>query len=72
MNQPTAIERITTLEANQEHMATDITEIKGKVDEMHNMLMQAKGARWAVVAIAGAAGMVTGALAKVFPFLPGK
>jgi hypothetical protein len=64
-----ALQRITALEVHSENMAVDIKDMRHKVDEMHNVLMQAKGARWAIVSVAGFAGFLSGALAKIVPFL---
>jgi hypothetical protein len=48
----TEIERITRLETELEHMSRDISAMSVKVDQMHNILSQAKGAQWAVLGMA--------------------
>lgn len=40
-----------------------------KVDEMHAVLMQAKGAKYAIVAVAGFAGVLGSWAQKWIPFL---
>lgn len=49
-------ERVTTLEANQEHIVKTVDEMSDKVDAVHNVLMKASGARWAILAIGGVIG----------------
>lgn len=64
-------ERIRALEVTVEHMAATVEGMSTKVDELHSMLMQAKGARWAFLAMAGAAGFLSGKVgALVASFLP--
>lgn len=56
-------ERIAVLEANQRHMERKIDQMASKVDEMHEVLLQARGARWAIVGVAGLAGFLASKLA---------
>jgi hypothetical protein len=56
----TQAERLAALEQRTSHIEDELTRISAKVDEMHAVLMQAKGVRWAVVAVAGVVGFVTG------------
>ena len=39
-----------------------------KVEEMHAILLQAKGARWVIVGLAGVAGLASGLVAKLMPW----
>ena len=39
---------------------TELDRMSAKVDEMHAILLQAKGVRWAIVAVSGLVGFVTG------------
>jgi hypothetical protein len=39
-----------------------------KVDEMHELLMQARGARWAILGIASLGGFIAGKLASILPW----
>jgi hypothetical protein len=64
-------ERIRALEVQIEHMATTVDHMSTKVDELHSMLMQARGARFALLAIAGLVGFLSGKVgAFVASFLP--
>jgi hypothetical protein len=38
-----------------------------KVEEMHAILLQAKGARWVIVGMAGVAGLASGLIATLLP-----
>lgn len=55
-------ERIARLETRIEHLTDTLDKMSGKVDELHALLLQAKGARWMIVGIATAAGFVSGKL----------
>lgn len=62
-------ERLARLEAKVEHLETLIADQGSKVSEMHSLLLQAKGARWAIGALAAGAGLVGGLATKWFPVL---
>jgi hypothetical protein len=53
-------ERVAVLEQKVFRGETELAGMSAKVDEMHAVLMQAKGVRWAIVAVAGLVGFVTG------------
>lgn len=53
-------ERIAVLETNQQFMREQITEMNENVREMHSILLQAKGARWAILGVASLAGFLSG------------
>ena len=53
-------ERLAILEQRVSHMEEEIDKISAKVDEMHAILLQAKGVRWAVIAVSGLVGFLTG------------
>jgi hypothetical protein len=53
-------ERVAVLEQRVIRVETELARMSAKVDEMHAVLMQAKGVRWAIVAVAGLVGFVTG------------
>jgi hypothetical protein len=57
---PELEERIAVLEANQVHMRDKLNEMSSKVDEMHELLLQAKGAKWAILGVASLAGFLAG------------
>jgi len=54
--------RIAVLETHRENHEKKFDEMKSKVDEMHALLMQARGARWAILGVAGLAGFFAGKL----------
>ena len=56
----TSNERIAVLEQKVTHVETEMLRMSAKIDDMHAVLMQAKGVRWAIVAVAGLVGFVTG------------
>ena len=62
-------ERIAVLEANQRHHDSKIDNMSKKVDEMHEVLLQAKGARWAILGVASMAGFFAGKFGAFFPGL---
>lgn len=51
-------ERITRLETQIVHLADAIERMTTKVDELHSMLNQARGAKWALLGMAGIAGFL--------------
>ena len=53
-------ERLLILEQTVSHMEEEIDKISAKVDEMHAILLQAKGVCWAVIAVSGLVGFLTG------------
>lgn len=63
---PELEERIAVLEANFKHADAKLDKITEKVDEMHEVLLQAKGARWAILGVASLAGFFAG---KIGTFL---
>lgn len=58
-------ERIAVLETTQEHMQETIDKMAGQLNEVHNLLVAAKGARWAVVGVAMLIGFVLANLNNV-------
>jgi len=55
--------RIAVLETRHDHLEERIKKMSDQVDEMHSVLLQAKGARWAILAVAGLSGFMAGKLA---------
>lgn len=51
-------ERLVRLEVKVEHHNEKLDSMAGKVDEMHAVFMQAKGARWMFLAIGVAVGSI--------------
>lgn len=62
------VERLATLEEKARAAEDDIHEMRQKIDEMHAIIMQAKGARWALMAMAAVGGGIAGFAAKFLPF----
>ena len=48
-------ERLAVLEQQVSHMEAELDRMSAKVDEMHAILLQARGVRWAIIALAGPA-----------------
>jgi hypothetical protein len=62
-------ERLAVVEARLANLEQDVRGMRLKVDAMHDVLMQARGARWAIVAVAGLAGFLAGVAAKLMPLI---
>lgn len=61
-------DRVIALEVKVDNLKTADEARDKKIDEMHDVLMQAKGARYVIVGAAAVAGAVTGFLVKLVPF----
>jgi hypothetical protein len=58
-----------------QHMSTDLSAVRQQVSEMHDLLMQARGARWAIIGAATVGGFIAAKLVAWLPWfasLPGK
>ena len=64
--------RIAVLEARHAHHEKQFEDMVKKVDEMHSILLQAKGARWAILGVAGLAGFMAGKLSFLTTLFAGK
>jgi hypothetical protein len=53
-------ERLVMLEQKVSHMEEELDKMSVKVDEMHAILLQARGVRWAVIAVSGLVGFLAG------------
>jgi hypothetical protein len=53
-------ERLAILEQKVSHMEVGLGKMSAKVDEMHAILLQARGVRWAVIAVSGLVGFLVG------------
>ena len=60
-------DRVIRLEAEVETLITIQTTNTKKLDEMHALFLQAKGARWAIITMAAVGGFIS---AKLSAFLP--
>lgn len=54
--------RLALVEQGYTQLKSEVHDMKGKVDEMHAILLQARGVRWAVISTAGVVGFVSGLL----------
>lgn len=61
-------DRLIRLETQFEHLEEKLEDTHKKVTQMHDLLMQAKGARWVIICAAGLSGAVTAFAVKFFPF----
>jgi len=53
-------ERLAVLEHKVSHMERELERMSVKVDEMHAVLMQARGVRWAIITVSGLVGFLAG------------
>jgi hypothetical protein len=68
-------ERIAVLEANQRHMGEKIDVMADQIQEVHDLLLKARGAKWAIIGFATLGGFIfakAGVLTALFGFLFGK
>lgn len=70
-HEDTLRERMARLETEVKHISSDLEGALSKIDEMHNVMMQAKGARWVLIAAASIAGALAGFAAKFTGLLGG-
>jgi hypothetical protein len=61
-------DRVIALEVKVDNLRRAVEDRDEKIDEMHDILLQAKGARYVIVAAAAIAGAITGFLVKLVPF----
>lgn len=65
------IERIAILETNQSHLTDKIDAMATQLQEVHDLLLKAKGAKWAIIGMATLGGFLSakiGALTAIFGF----
>ena len=53
-------ERVAVLEQKVFRGETELARMSAKVDEMHAILLQARGVRWAIIAVSGLVGFLAG------------
>lgn len=58
-------DRVIRLETQMEHMEKTLASMSAKVDSMHALLQQARGARWFLIGIAMVIGAAGGFLVKL-------
>lgn len=61
-------DRVMRMEAEVENLEKKVDAMSVKIDDMHDILMQARGARYVIAAGAAIAGGITGFLVKFIPF----
>lgn len=62
-------ERLATLEESVRNIKEDLSEARKRVDEIHSLIQQGKGAKWLLVTGVGAISGILGILGhKVLPF----
>jgi hypothetical protein len=71
IQEDTLRERVARLETKVDHLSEALDKAVTKVDEMHSVMMQARGARWVIIAAASIAGAVAGFAAKFAGLLGG-
>lgn len=64
-------DKVIALEAEVKHFKDQLDKIELQVEQMHSLLMQAKGARWAILSVVAIGGFVAGKFGAIFPFLTG-
>jgi hypothetical protein len=62
-------DRMIRVESNMAHMEKQLTDMQVKVNAMHELLMQAKGMRLLIIAMAAIAGFFSAYISKYIPFL---
>jgi hypothetical protein len=60
--------RVAKLEVQMTHLSEKLDDTHKKVEEMHAIVLQAKGARRVIVELAGGAGLASGLVAKFMPW----
>ena len=53
-------ERLAVLEQKVSYMEEELDRMSAKVDEMHAILLQARGVRWAIIAVSALVGFLAG------------
>jgi hypothetical protein len=60
-------ERMAILETKVQHLSDQLEDTHRKVDEMHSLLLQAKGARWVIIGMAAVGGAIASFATKLIP-----
>jgi hypothetical protein len=68
MSEDTAV-KVAKLEAQVEHLTHTVDKMAVKLDDLHSVFLQAKGARWLLIAMAGLGGAITGFATKWLPII---
>lgn len=62
-------DRVIKLESDLKHLTDSVESMSAKVTSMHDLLNQARGARWIIIAAAAVGGFVSAKLAAFMPWL---
>jgi predicted trehalose synthase len=65
MTMPELEERIAVLEANQVYMKNQLEGMNETLTELRDLMLTAKGAKWAILGVASIAGFMSGKLGAV-------
>jgi predicted esterase YcpF (UPF0227 family) len=68
---PEERDRLIKLEIETTHLSKKVDEMAQQVDEMHDMLMQAKGAKLILIGVASIVGFISAKLASWSGFVGG-
>lgn len=60
-------DRVIALEVKVDHLTMQLDDAHKKIEEMYSVLMQAKGAKWVILAAAGISGALTSFFVKLLP-----
>ncbi len=56
------------MEAELDNLERQVISMSKKIDAMHDLFMQARGARYVIIGAAAVGGAITGFLVKLIPF----
>jgi hypothetical protein len=62
-------DRVIKLESDLKHLTDSVESMSHKVTDMHDLLNQAKGARWLILTAAAIGGFLSAKLAAFVPWL---
>jgi hypothetical protein len=62
-------DRVIKLESDLKHLTDSVESMSAKVTAMHDLLNQARGARWLILTAAAIGGFVSAKLAALVPWL---
>ena len=62
-------ERAAILETKQQHYEEKIDKMSAQLDEVHEVLLRAKGIRWIIVTVSSVVGFVLGVAGSVYAFI---
>lgn len=61
-------DRVMRMEAELDNLERQVISMSKKIDDMHDLFMQARGARYVIIGAAAVGGAITGFLVKLIPF----